>query len=67
MNLEVRTVMHQSEQALTVDQVTQEIAERIRNEIRSILNALVEKKELHCIHGDGGYKSTYKAAPIKRR
>jgi hypothetical protein len=30
-----------------VDQVTQEIAERIRNEIRSILNALVEKKELH--------------------
>ena len=30
-----------------MDQVTQEIAERIRNEIRSILNALVEKKELH--------------------
>ena len=69
MNLEaeVRAVMRESRNALTVDQVAQEVAERIKGEIRSILNALVEKKELHCIHGGGGYKSTYKAAPIKRR
>ena len=69
MNLEgeVRAVMHESRNALTVDQVAQEVAERIKGEIRSILNALVEKRELTSVHGGGGYSTHYKAAPIKRR
>jgi hypothetical protein len=69
MNLEneVRTIMHQSKDALTVDQVAQELAERIKGEIRSILNALVKKQELESVHGGGGYSTVYKAAPIRRR
>src|SRR6266404_7690461 len=51
MNLEneVRTVMRQSGNALTVDQVTQEVAERIKDEIRSILNTMAKDGELTSI------------------
>jgi hypothetical protein len=69
MNLEheVRTVMRQSADALTVDQVTQQVAERITDEVRSILNALHKRGELQSIHGGGGYKTNYKSPPIERR
>jgi isopentenyl phosphate kinase len=69
MNLEheVRTVMRQSANALTVDQVTQEVAERIKSEIRSVLNTLVKNKELQSVHGGGSYSTHYKAPPIERR
>ena len=64
---EVRTVMRQSANALTVDQVTQQIAERITDEVRSILNALTKRGELQSVHGGGGYSTNYKAPPIERR
>ncbi len=69
MNLEheVRTVMRQSVNALTVDQVTQEVSEMIKDEIRSILNALVKNKELQSVPGGGGYAKNYKAPRIERR
>jgi predicted transcriptional regulator len=69
MNLEqeVRDVVRQSKTALTVEQVTREIADRLPDEIRSILNALVKKKELQSVRGGGGKPTVYKAAPMKRR
>jgi hypothetical protein len=69
MNLEheVRTVMRQSAKALTVDQVTQEVAERIKDEIRSILNTMDKNGELTSVHGGGGYSTYYKAPSIERR
>ena len=66
MNLEqeVRDVMRQSTEALTVIQVTQKVAERIStDEIRSILNALVKKKELQSNRGAGPHQTTYMAPP----
>ena len=72
MNLEyeVRTVMRQSVKALTVDQVTQEVAERIKDEIRSILNTMAKDGELTSVRGGGRggyYKTGYKALPAERR
>ena len=69
MNLEneVRTVMSQSADALTVDQVTREVAKRMEGEIRLILNNLFKNGELKSIHGGGSYPTFYKARPIKRR
>jgi hypothetical protein len=69
MNLEyeVRTVMRQSANALTVDQVAQAVAERAKDEIRSILNTLDKKGELHSVHGGGGYRTVYKSPPVDRR
>ena len=72
MNLEheVRTVMRQSAKALTVDQVTQEVAERIKDEIRSILNIMDKDGELTSVRGGGRggyYKTCYKALPVERR
>jgi predicted transcriptional regulator len=64
---EVHDVMQRSVQALTVDQVTQEIAERIKDEIRSILNALVKKGALRSARGGGGHPTVYKAPGFKRR
>ncbi len=68
MNLEseVMLIMRQSENALTVDQVVEALAERMRIEVRSILNALVKKEQLESVHGGGGYGTHYKAVPIKR-
>jgi hypothetical protein len=69
MNLrkEVVAVMRQSKNALTVDQVTMEVAERVKDEVRSILNALFKEGELTSVHGGGGYSTHYKAKLIKRR
>jgi isopentenyl phosphate kinase len=69
MNLEheVRTITHQSADALTVDQVAQKVAEKIKDEIRSIVNALTKHGELHSVHGGGSYSTHYKAPSIKRR
>jgi hypothetical protein len=69
MNLEneVRTVMRLSATALTVDQVTQEVAERLKDEIRSILNTLVKKDELKSVHGGGPYMTHYHVPPFERR
>jgi predicted transcriptional regulator of viral defense system len=69
MNLEneIHTIMRQSAKALTVDQVAQEVAERAKDEIRSILNTLNKNGELHSVHGGGGYSTVYKAPPVKRR
>jgi hypothetical protein len=69
MNLEheVRTVMHQSADWLTVDEVTKKVAERIKEEIRSILNTLAKNDELNTVRGARDYQTTYKAAPIRRR
>jgi len=65
---EVRTVMRQSATALTVDQVTQEVADRIKDEVRSILNALHQRGELNSVRGSGPrYRTHYHAAPIERR
>jgi hypothetical protein len=59
--------MHQSARALTVDQVAKELAERLKDEIRPILNSLVNSGELTSVHGGGGYTTSYKAAPVRRR
>ena len=69
MNLrqEVLATMRQSKDALTVDQVTAEVAERVKHEVRSILNALVKEDELTSVHGGGGYATHYKAKLIRRR
>jgi hypothetical protein len=64
---EVRAVMRQSAYALTVDQVTQEIAAPIKGEIRSILNTLAKNDELRSVHGGGGYSTVYKAPSVERR
>jgi hypothetical protein len=64
---EIRAVMCQNVNALTVDQVTQKVAERIKEEVRIILNGLVAKQELESVHGGGGYQTHYKAPPIKLR
>lgn len=68
MNLrqEIQTVMQQSKNALTVDQISQEVAERMKKEVRSILNALVKEDALTSVHGGGGYSTYYKAKPIRR-
>jgi hypothetical protein len=68
MNLEqeVRDVVCQSKTSLTVEDVTREIADRLPNEIRSILNALVKKEEMQYFPGGGGYEARY-GAPPKRR
>ena len=68
MNLrqEVLAVMRQSKNALTVDQVTVEVAERMKDEVRSILNALVIEEELSSVRGGGGYPTYYKAE-LRRR
>jgi hypothetical protein len=63
---EVRTIMRQSKKALTVSQVTREVASRMERDIRSILNALVNSEELTSGHGAGGY-TYYKTKPLKRR
>jgi len=48
----------------TVILVTQKVAERIStDEIRSILNALVKKKELQSNRGAGPHQTTYMAPP----
>jgi hypothetical protein len=62
---EVRTVMQHSKDALTVDQVANEVAEKIKGEIQSILNALVEDAELTSVHGGGSYP-TYYHSPTRR-
>jgi Fe2+ or Zn2+ uptake regulation protein len=69
MNLrqEVLTVMRQSENALTVNQVTAEVAERMKDEVREILNALAEEDELSSVHGGGGYQTYYRAKVVRRR
>jgi predicted oxidoreductase len=69
MNLEneVRTVLGQTPDALTVDQATQAVAERIKGEIRSILNAMAKNGELKTVRGARDYRTTYQAIPIKRR
>lgn len=69
MNLrqEVLATMQQSKDALTVDQVTAEVAERVKDEVRSILNALVKEEELISVHGGGSYPTYYKAKLIRRR
>jgi hypothetical protein len=64
---EVRTIMRLSDIALTVDQITQEVAERLKDEIRSILNMLVKKDELKSVHGGGPYMTHYSASPFERR
>ncbi len=64
---EVRTVMQHSKNALTVDQVANEVAQRIKREIRSVLNTLVKGGELTSVHGGGGYQTYYHSAAIKRR
>ncbi len=72
MNLEheVRAIMHENPKALTVEQVTQEVADRIGGEVRSILNGLVKKDELNYLHAGGPHQARYMAptpAPMKRR
>jgi hypothetical protein len=57
---EVRTIMDQSANWLSVEQVAQTMANRImvdrtKKHIRSILNALVESGELTSDPGGGGY------------
>jgi hypothetical protein len=50
-----------------VDQVAQAVAEKAKDEIRSILNTLDKKGELHSVHGGGGYRTVYKSPPVDRR
>lgn len=66
---EVRTVIRASDTALTVDNVTMQIADRIRDEVKAILNAMAERKEIQMDRGAAGRKSTYAIRPakIKRR
>jgi hypothetical protein len=64
---EVRAVMQQSAKALTVDQVSQEVAMRMKDDIRSVLHALVKNNELTSVHGGGGYSTHYHAPAIVRR
>jgi hypothetical protein len=64
---EVRAVMLGSKTALTVDQVAAEVAERIKGEIRSILNSLDKAGELTSVHGGGSYRTQYVARTIERR
>ena len=63
---EVREAMRQSANALTVDQVTPKVAENIKDEIRSILNALVKNEDLQSVRGGGGYQTCYKAHHLSR-
>jgi coproporphyrinogen III oxidase-like Fe-S oxidoreductase len=69
LEYEIRAVMRDSENALTVEQVTQEIAERLKQEIRTTLNRLVKAAALDSVHGGGGYPTTYrlKSPKIDRR
>jgi len=65
---EVRTILSRSVTALTVDEVAQVVAKRLKDEIRSILNTMDKKKELTSIRGSGPrYRTRYKARPIARR
>lgn len=62
--------MHESTSALTVDQVTQEVADRIKQEVRLVLNGFVKKEELNYLPGCGGFQARYMApapTPMKRR
>jgi len=64
----VRAVMPRGESALTVDQVFYELAESIKDEIRSTLNTLADEGELDTVRGSGPhYRTTYKRRPIERR
>jgi hypothetical protein len=65
---EVHTILSQSTIALSVDEVAQELAERFKDEIRSILNTMDKKNELTSVRGSGPrYRTQYKARPIERR
>lgn len=64
---EVLMVLQHSNIALTVDQVAQKVAERLHDDIRSILNELVKDETLRSVHGGGGYRSTYMSPPLTRR
>jgi hypothetical protein len=58
--------MRHSAKALTVDQVTQVVAKRIKGEIRSILNAMDKNDELKSVHGGGPYSTHYHTLPMRR-
>ena len=61
MNLEhhVGAVMDGSETALTVAQVADQVAKRLQDEIRAILNALDKDGQLRSVHGGGSYQTQY--------
>ena len=56
---EVRIVMQSAGKALTVDQVTEVIAEKIKTEVRSALNRLAKAGRLKCVRGSNRYPSQY--------
>jgi hypothetical protein len=64
---EVRAVMSESRHALTVDQVTSLVADRLRKEVKTILNRLAAGKELDPSHGGGSYQTAYTTPKIQRR
>jgi len=63
---EVRAVMHQSPEALAVDRVARLVTQRIKNDIRSVLNTLAKSGELEFNRG-GGHATYYQAPPLTRR
>jgi predicted transcriptional regulator len=72
MNLEneILSIMSESTSALTVDQVTREVTNRISDEIRTILNGLVKKEQLNYLPAGGRHQARYMAPPrpsIERR
>ncbi|MDN3274759.1 hypothetical protein QWJ07_10920 [Frankia sp. RB7] len=69
MNLEekLRTIMRQSENALTVSQVAVELSKQMEDEVRLALNAMVKNGELQSVHGGGGYQTYYHVPPLQRR
>jgi hypothetical protein len=67
---EIRTIMRESPTALTVDQVRGKVADRIGEEIHSVLNNLKKRGELNYLPGGGGHQARYMfpaPASIERR
>jgi hypothetical protein len=67
LNEEVRAVMGSAEKAMTVNEVVDRIADRIRNDVRDILNGLTKDQVLQSVRGGGGHETHYHLRPMKRR
>jgi hypothetical protein len=63
----VLDVMFRSNRALTVEQVSRKVAERLHGDIRDILNSLCKTGEPKSVHGASGHRTVYSTPAVERR